>query len=331
MAGVSRATVSRVINNVTSVDPGLREIVQRAVDETGYVPNRAARSLVTRRTGSVALVISEPAGHTPDEAFFGRMFTDPFFGRVVSGALTELRPRGIHLVLIPAEDAAAKIQLLNYLRQGHVDGVLLISGSTSDPLPGELAELSVPTVLSGRPADGVDLSFVELDQGFGGRLAARELLARGGRRFATISGPLDLVMARQRLAGFGAELARLGHPDVPSVEGTFTQDSGRTAMARLLTEVPDLDALFVGNDLMAVGAIEVLHDAGRRLPQDVRVVGFDDSSAALSSRPSLTTVREPVEDMAAEMARMLVRAIDDPDLPAESTLFQPTLVARNSA
>jgi DNA-binding LacI/PurR family transcriptional regulator len=330
-AGVSRATVSRVINNVSTVDPQLRQVVQRAIDESGYVPNRAARSLVTKRTGSVALVISEPADHDVDEAFFGRMFTDPFFGRVVSGALSALRPLGIHMVLLPAEDAAAKVQLLNYLRQGHVDGVILVSNGTTDPLPSQLAQIAVPSALSSRPEDGVDLSFVQLDQEHGGLLAAQELLARGAQRLATITGPLDMQVSRRRLAGFRTALTELDHGDLASVEGAFTRDSGKSAMARLLAEHPEVDGVFVASDLMAVGAIETLHEADLRVPEDVRVVGFDDSSAALASRPALTTVREPVEDMAAEMARMLVRQIEDPTVETETALFQPTLVRRDSA
>ncbi|MDQ1679876.1 MAG: hypothetical protein QOI42_735 [Frankiaceae bacterium] len=331
VAGVSRATVSRVINDIPTVGPDLRRIVQDAIDATGYVPNRAARSLVTRRTGSVALIVSEPADRHSPEKFFDRIFTDPFFGRVMSGALPVLHRAGIQLVLAPAEDRAARQQLVNYLRQGHVDGVLHISGEVDDPLPDVLAGYGIPSVLHSRPSHPVAISYVHLDQEAGGRLAADHLWARGCRHLATITGPPDMRVSRERLAGFCEALAARGIVDVATVEGGFTRESGEDAMGRLLEEHPDIDGLFVASDLMAEGALPVLRESGRRVPGDVAVVGFDDSSAALACRPRLTTVREPVEDMAGEMARMLLRQIESPGAAPQSVPFMPTLVVRESA
>jgi DNA-binding LacI/PurR family transcriptional regulator len=174
-AGVSRATVSRVINAVTTVDPALRQIVEAAISATGYVPNHAARSLVTRRTDSVALVVSEPADRHFDDPFLNRLFTDPFLGRVTAGALEVLRPEGIHFVMMPA-DASDQPRVLRYLRQGHVDGVLLISSHTADPLPTQLVELGIPAVLSARPGRPVPLSYVDVDQQAGARMAADHLV-----------------------------------------------------------------------------------------------------------------------------------------------------------
>jgi DNA-binding LacI/PurR family transcriptional regulator len=328
-AGVSRATVSRVINAVPTVDPELREIVERAIAETGYVPNHAARSLVTRRTGSVALVISEPDDRHFDDPFLNRIFTDPFLGRVTAGAVEVLRPAGIHLVLIPA-DAPARAQVVRYLRQGHVDGVLLISSHAADPLPDQLHELGIPAVLSTRPGKPVPLSFVDVEQQLGARLAAEHLVERGCLRPATISGPLDMPASQDRLTGFRTALAVHGHAYVPSVEGNFTRISGEDATRALLSEHPDVDGLFVANDLMAEGALQALRELGRRVPEDVKVVGFDDSGAAVACRPQLTTVRQPVEDMAGEMARLLLQHIADPDRRARSVIFQPTLVFRQS-
>lgn len=329
-AGVSRATVSRVINAVPTVDPELRQIVERAIAATGYVPNHAARSLVTKRTGSVALVISEPDDRHFDDPFLHRIFTDPFLGRVTAGALEVLRPAGIHLVLMPA-DVPSHHQVVRYLRQGHVDGVLLISSHVADPLPKQLWELAVPAVLSARPGQPVPLSYVDVEQQAGAKLAADHLVGRGCRRPATISGPLDMPASQDRLTGFRSALAVHGHAYVPSVEGNFTRVSGEDATRALLAEHPDVDGLFVANDLMAEGALQALRELGRRVPDDVAVVGFDDSSAAVACRPQLTTVRQPVEQMAAEMARLLLRHIDEPDQRATSVIFQPTLVTRESA
>jgi DNA-binding LacI/PurR family transcriptional regulator len=328
-AGVSRATVSRVINGAPSVDAKIREVVQRAISDTGYVPNVAARSLVTRRSNSVALVISEP--DRPDNhSFLNRIFTDPYFGRITAGATGALRPHDIHLVVIPT-DSSDHHQVIRYLRQGHVDGVLLISSHEQDELPRQVHELGIPAVISSRPASPIAASFVDVDQRLGARLAAEHLLARGCRRLATISGPLDIPSGLDRLDGFRSFLANRGFADVPSIEADFTRAGGEEAARVMLAEHPDVDGLFVASDLMAEGALRAVQELGRRVPDDLAVVGFDDSSAALDCRPLLTTVRQPVEEMAAEMAEVLMAHIATPGRLPRSVTFQPTLVLRDSA
>jgi DNA-binding LacI/PurR family transcriptional regulator len=333
-AGVSRATVSRVINGAPTVDAKIREIVQRAIADTGYVPNVAARSLVTRRSNSVALVISEP--DRPDNhSFLNRIFTDPYFGRITAGATQALRPHDIHLVIIPT-DSTDHHQVIRYLRQGHVDGVLLISSHEHDELPGQVHDLGIPAVLSARPAQPLSqpssaASFVDVDQRLGARLAADHLLGRGCRRLATISGPTDIPSGLDRLDGFRVYLEQRGLGPVPAVESDFTRAGGEESARRLLTEHPDLDGLFVASDLMAEGALRAVQDMGRRVPDDIAVVGFDDSSAALDCRPLLTTIRQPVEEMASEMAEVLMAHIASPGRLPRSVIFQPTLVIRDSA
>ncbi|MBG0561501.1 LacI family DNA-binding transcriptional regulator [Actinoplanes aureus] len=328
-AGVSRATVSRVINGAANVAPEIRDAVQRAITRTGYVPNVAARSLVTRRSNSVALVISEP-DRPDDHSFLNRIFTDPYFGRVTAGATGALRPHDVHLVVVPT-DSADHHQVVRYLRQGHVDGVLLISSHGDDPLPGQVLALGIPAVLSARPPGPLSVSYVDVDQRLGAQLAAQHLLDRGCRRLATISGPLDIPAGAERLDGFRSYLAGHGLPEVPAVVGDFTRAGGEAAAHRLLAEHPDLDGLFVASDLMAEGALRAVQDLGRRVPDQVAVVGFDDSSAALECRPPLTTVRQPVEEMAAEMAELLIAHIDEPGRLPRSVIFQPTVVVRESA
>lgn len=327
VAGVSRATVSRVVNGIRNVDPELREAVERAIEETGYVPNRAARSLVTRRTGAVALVVSEPSKHT--DAFPGGVFADPFFGRVVSGVLRVLGPMDVNPVLMLVDSEKARAQLMTRLRQDRFDGVLLISIDPKDPLPGQLTVAGVPTVMFARPVQPIPISYVDVAHQDGAQLAADHLVAQGCKQVATISGPLDTPAGQDRLAGFRAAMARHGQAYVPSAEGDFTQTGGERATEMLLTQ--QFDGLFVANDLMAMGAIDVLRKHGKRVPEDVAVVGFDDSGAALSSRPQLSTIRQPVEDMAAEMARMVVGHITDPDQGITSVIFEPTLVVRQSS
>jgi DNA-binding LacI/PurR family transcriptional regulator len=331
VAGVSRATVSRVINGSATVDPAMRELVEAAVAATGYVPNRAARSLVTRRTDSIALVVSEPEQRHVADPFLGRMFTDPFFGRVVTGVMEVIRPRGVQLVLMLVDDGPSRANLISYLRQGHVDGVVLICGHTADPLPRLLAEARLPAVLSGRPGRPTPISFVEADQRTGAALAVDHLASLGRRRIATISGPLDMPSSQERLIGFRQALDGHGLTEAGMAEGDFTQAGGAAAMRRLLAEAPGFDAVFVSSDLMALGALPVLARAGLQVPQDVALVGFDDSSAALACDPPLTTIRQPLEEMAARMAQLLLRQISEPDAALQSSVFQPTLVVRESA
>ncbi|MFD6337418.1 LacI family DNA-binding transcriptional regulator [Streptomyces sp. NPDC060131] len=360
-AGVSRATVSRVVNGVRNVDPVIQESVRQAVAATGYTPNRAARSLVTRRTDAIALVVSGagddpspeaeaggpyragPAGagggtrHADEpgggagSSFTAEVFADPFFGRVVTGIVNYLRPRGMYPVLMFAETSRARDEVVSYLRQGSADGALVVSTHADDPLPGLITDAGLPAVLYARPSRPTRISYVDLAHQDGARLAAEHLLARGCRRIATITGPLDVPAGQDRLAGFRDTMARAGRPYVPLAEGRFTQESGEAAMARLLAEHPDLDGVFAANDLMAVGACHVLREHGRRVPEDVAVIGFDDSSAAVACRPPLTTVRQPVEEMTAEMARLLLDRLAGPDRAVTSVIFEPSLVVRGSA
>ncbi|MBE1876750.1 LacI family DNA-binding transcriptional regulator [Myceligenerans pegani] len=347
VAGVSRATVSRVINGVPTVDPAIVDVVRRAIEDTGYVPNLAARSLVTRRTGSVALVVSEPPGHRSPLPFLERIFTDPYLGRVTAGAQEALRPRDVHLAIMPA-DPPAHDQVVRYVRQGHVDGVLLITSSADDPLPARLVGLGVPVVLSARITGGAmpgGVPAVDLDQAAGGRLAAEHLLATGRRRLAVVTGPTDAPFMRARLDAFVAAVtaAGLGRPAVADAD--FTRPGGEAAARRLLAGFPGVDGIFAGNDLMADGVSTALQSAGRRVPDDVAVVGFDDSSAAAQAHPPLTTVRQPVEDMARRMAELLLEGMgvrepgtdpgadapDDAARPGRVVTFAPELVIRSSA
>lgn len=327
VAGVSRATVSRVVNGHRQVAPGLQEVVRRAVLETGYVPNLAARSLVTRRTGTVAVVVSG----ADDAAKGGALdFADPFFGRAVGGLLRALRPHEVDPVLMIAETDHDKARVISVLHSGNVAGALLVSTHADDPLPAMLVRDGVPAVMFARPAARLPISFVDVANRDGGALAAQHLFARGRHRVAVISGPLDVPAAADRLSGFQDEMTRHGHAAVPAAEGIFTYASGLAAMRLLLTEDPAIDGVFAGNDLMALGAIAALHALGRLVPDDVSVVGFDDSSIGSVSRPALTTIRQPIEEMTVEMARILLEAIAEPDRRPTSVVFEPALIVRAS-
>lgn len=335
---MSRATVSRVVNGVRNVAPHLQDAVRGAIARIGYTPNQAARSLVTRRTGTVALVLS-----ATDTAFGARIFSDPFFGRVVDGVLPELRAHAVQPVLLVAESEQARSQLVEYVGQGGADGALVVSLDADDPLPAMLVAAGLPTVLFGRPRrgeggrdaathDASRCDAVDLDNAAGARLAAAHLWATGRRRPATIAAPLTAPTARERLDGFVEFFTARGVAAVPVVRGRFTAESGREAMERLLREQPGTDAVFAANDLMARGACQYLRERGIAVPEDVAVVGFDDSEAAHRCRPPLTTVRQPVEAMAAGMARLLAERLAG-GLPPEpcTRVFEPVLVPRGSA
>jgi len=330
VAGVSRATVSRVINGIRNVDPQLHKMVWDAVDRTGYVPNRLARSLVTRRTGTIALVVSDSESHD-DDPFMSRFFADPYFGRVVGGLMSVLRAAGIQLALQIVGTEQQRTRLVGDLRHGQADGVVVLSLPGQDPLPRMLTDAGVPAVMIGRPAEPVPINYVDLANDTGACLAADHLVGRGCQLVGMISGPADVPASSDRIAGFRRSMARHGHGWVPQATGNFTQESGERAMRDLLTAHPGLDGVFVANDLMALGALLALRDAGRDVPGDVAVVGFDDSSAAVAANPALTTIRHPLEDMAAEAARLLMTRIDDETMRVSSVIYEPTLVLRQSA
>ncbi len=332
-AGVSRATVSRVVNGIRNVDPEIQDVVREAIRNTGYAPNRAARSLVTRRAETIALVVSGAGddSEASQTAFANRVLADPFFGRVVSGVVNFLRPRSMYPVLMFAETEGARDQVVTYLRQGSADGALIFSTHAEDPLPTLLAEEGLPCALFARPLPQTPVTYVDVANTDGARLAAEHLLARGSRRVATVTGPLNLPAAQDRLAGFRDTMARHGHPYIPIAEGGFTTESGSAAMARLLMEHPDIDGVFAANDLMALGVVETLAEAGRRVPQDVAVIGFDDSVVATTCRPPLTTIRQPMEEMAATMARLLQEQIEGTLSEPTSVIFDAELIVRASA
>ncbi len=334
-AGVSRATASRVVNGGTGVRESLRERVRAAVDELGYVPNLAARTLVTRRNRAVAVVVAEPES---------RLFSDPFFAQHLRGISRELSAADNQMVLMLVEEQRDYDRVGGYLAGGHVDGALLFSLHSADPLPAMARRVGLPTVIGGRPGwpgaeHDPELLYVDSDNRGGARLAVQHLRSIGRRRIATITGPLDQTSSLDRLHGY-RDLLPDGDPDLIA-EGDFTPDGGGRAMAALLALRPDLDAVFAASDSMASGALRVLREHGRRVPQDVAVVGFDDvESVAAWTDPPLTTIRQDIEEMGRLMARLLLRRLATAALPgagpggvgALSSVITPTqLVLRGSA
>ncbi|MGW0902587.1 LacI family DNA-binding transcriptional regulator [Streptomyces sp. NPDC002853] len=329
-AGVGRGTVSRVINGSPRVSEATRTAVEAAVAELGYVPNTAARALAANRTDAIALVVPEPET---------RFFAEPYFSDVLRGVGAELGETEMQLLLIFAGNDRRRQRLAQYLAAHRVDGVLLVSVHADDPLPDLLAQLEIPAVISGRRSADEQLPSVDSDNFAGAHSAVEHLLSRGRTRIATITGRLDVYGAQRRLDGYRAALSDAGRPvdERMIAPGDFTEEGGRRAMTELLAAFPDVDAVFAGSDVMAAGARQVLREAGRRIPDDVALVGFDDSAIARHMDPPLTSVRQPIEEMGRAMIDLLLAEIAD-DRPASARrlehrqLVLPTeLVERESS
>ncbi len=321
LAGVSRATASRVVNGSETVNARVRDEVMRAVRELGYVPNPAARSLVTQRTDLYALVMPEPAT---------RVFSDDqFFPGVIRGVSQELEAADKQLVLMLATTAPSHERIERYALGGHVDAVMFVSTHGADPLPATIARSGVPVVVSGRPLGPQSVPYVDVDNSAGAIDAVKHLIGAGRSRIATITGPQDMVAGIERLAGYRSGLRGTGRRAIVAT-GDFTLDSGAVAMAQLLDEEPALDAVFAASDLMAEGALRTLRRAGRRVPDDVAVVGFDDIEMARYTEPPLTTVRQPITGIGREMVRLILRLVAGDQ--TEPCVVLPTeMVLRESA
>jgi DNA-binding LacI/PurR family transcriptional regulator len=322
-AGVSRATASRVLTGATNVSQHAREAVLEAAAEVSYMPNQAARALVTRRSDTIAFVVSEPED---------RFFDDPFFARVLRGAHSVLADQGRQLVFVIKSGDLDTERFLNFASGGHIDGALLVSLHGKDPLPQRLQEMGIPVVLNGRPLTPVPgLRYVDADNRGGARDATAHLLQRGCRVVGTITGPRDMSAGKDRLAGYRDAMRAVGETVDPRlvVEGDFSLAGGFEAMRRLLKSAPSLDAVFAANDLMAVGAIQAAESVGRRVPEDIAVVGFDDVPLAVMAQPPLTTVRQPIEAMGREMATMLLDLLEERS--TEQRLVLPTELVRSDS
>ena len=319
-AGVSRSTVSRVVNGSTSVSPSALAAVQRAIEDLSYVPNRAARSLASRATMAIALVVSEDTT---------RFFGDPFFAAIVSGINARISRSDYVLNLIIASDDPQD-KTTAYLRSGAVDGAIVVSHHTSDTFIDRIAAV-MPVVYGGRPVRERERDYyIDVDNRAGARVATQYLIDKGYQRIASIAGPLTMPAGVDRLDGFREALREAGLEEVAVEDGNFTADGGSAAMQRILVVGRDVDALFVASDLMARGALATLGRAGIRVPKDVALIGFDDSPVATAVVPPLTTMRQPSHEQGLMMADMLLSLLAGGD-PPHVTVLDTELVIRASA
>jgi DNA-binding LacI/PurR family transcriptional regulator len=321
-AGVSPATASRVLTGSARVRPETRREVEEAIARLGYVRNRAPRSSAARRTGSIAFVVCEDNS---------RVFTEPFFPLMLRSISRELSSRGIQLVLLMAHSPRDYQIASRYLRSGHVDGAVLVSMHGKSSL--DLHSLGVPVVLGGRPfGNDEDLSYVDVDNVGGARMAVQYLLKSGHATVATVAGPPDMSPGVDRLRGYRTTMAEAGLSDSGLIVfGDFGRVSAEHEVYRLIDRRPGLDAIFVASGLMAAGALRALRRSGRRVPDDVAVIGFEDSPLARHTDPKLTTVRQPVEAMGERLASELLALIGRGGQEPSHVVLDTELIIRESA
>ena len=303
LAGVSRSTVSRVVNDHPSVREQVRERVWQVIQETGYQPHAAARSLVTRRTRIIGVVIPEAVI---------TLFADPFFAHLLSGITQTCNTQRYNLMLSLFNDPASSEEMYRrVILSGHLDGVVVASTRLEEPLITRLLDDGVPFVLVGRYPDA-RVHYVDIDNVAAARMAVEHLIRLGHRRVATIAGPRSMTSGQDRLAGYrqALEAHRLAVDEALVVEGDFTEMGGTMAARQLLAHSPT--AIFVASDTMAVGALKAFREADVRIPEDVALIGFDDVPIAAALEPALTTVRQPIEGLGSTAADLLLDLLENP-------------------
>ncbi len=321
MSGVSRATASRSLSGNPSVRDATRLRVVAMAEALGYRVNHAAQALASGQTNVLGMVL--PSGSLTDDRYRAQ-----FIG-AMSQAATQ-RDKGLMLWMTGLGDRAEP-GLDRMVQSGMVDGVFVLSNGADKAWIDRTADREgVPVVLVGSRETQVGRCRVECDDLGGGKMVADHLAELGHRRVATITGPRSRLDSQYRLEGFRSGLAEhdIQLPGSAVVEGGFTHESGLAAMVRLLDYEPS--AVFVANDQMAMGAYVALRGAGRSVPRDVSIVGFDDIPTSLSLAPPLTTVRQDVKHMSALAVDLMLRAIDGTAGPDERLISPTTLVERNS-
>lgn len=321
-AGVSRSTVSRVINGETNVSEEARERVLAVIEETGYRPHAAARSLASSRTGLIGLMIPSAVGD---------LFDDPYFGRLIMGISRGANAADLTLVLLVSETGDDGRSIVpRVVNPGLVDGVIVTATRMNEPLFDELGAAEMPFVVVGRPdVDADRVASVDADNVGGARAAAEHLIGLGRHRLALIAAPSWSSAGVDRRVGFLDGVAAAGLSVEGRVrEGDWSQDSGEQAMRELLEDRPN--GVFVASDRMAAGALRAIHAAGLRCPQDVAVVGFDGLLRPNQTTPSLTTVAQPVMEIGDRAVQLLDDLVNGQEPTARHVVLPTELIVRES-
>lgn len=323
LAGVSRTTVSRVLNNHPNVRADVRERIQRVIAEQGYAPRAAARSLASKRTGLISVL-------TPRSPTI--VFSDPLYPVIAQGIVEVCAARG-YFAMLPLVTRDMELDFLRHVLHSHqFDGIISTVSDVDDPMLSVVSTLETPLVRLGRHPYLHNLSWVDADNLQGSYMATHHLLQLGHRRIATITGPLIEIGAVDRRDGYKQALMEAGIGIAPEliVEADWTREGGYRAMRRLLAVGPRPSAVFVANDVMSAGAMGAIREAGLAIPGDIAVVGYDDMPIAASLSPPLTTVRQPLGEMGRAMAVLLVEQIETRRLQPVHRIFPTELVVRAS-
>ena len=320
-AGVSRSTVSRVINDDPNVRAETRKHVRAVMQKRNYLPNAAARGLAAGKTRILGLVIPMRVS---------ALFVDPYFPQLIQGISNACNQNDYSTMLWLAEPEYERRMLRQIVSSGLIDGVVIASALNDDPLIEALRQNAVPFVLIGRHTTYSDINYVDVDNRVAARDAVMYLLRLGYKRVATIAGSLKMIAGADRLSGYKDALKARGISPDPAliVESDFTEAGGYEAMLRLLRQNPD--AVFVANDVMALGAMRALREAGKRVPQDVALIGFDDMPFAERTEPPLTTVRQPIQRTGYVATELLIEVLNARDSAPRRIVLPTELVIRES-
>lgn len=315
LAGVSQMTVSRVLQDNGKVAPRTRERVLAAMREAGYRPHAAARTMRTRRTATVGVVVAD--------------ITNPFYPQLLEAVAEALAAAGQRMVLWNGPDGSGALESLD---EGTVDGLIFTTVTEATRQLGDAVARAEPIVLLHRGLDELDCDQVTTDNVAGGRAVADYLVATGHTRIGFLRGPELPSTARHREHGFRERLAELGHPlsEDLSAPGGFAHDIARSAMRDLLDRADPPTAVFCANDLTALGAVDGAVSLGRRVPEDVWVIGYDDIALTAWDSYDITTVRQPIAEMARAAVSRLLERIGDRDLPTRRDCFPSELLVRGS-
>jgi len=296
-AGVSRGTVSRVLNGERYVSAEARSAIEAAIAKTGYVPNLAARNLVMQRSQAIAFLVHEP--HS--------MFVeDPNIGDILLGANRALSTAGYLMTTLVIDSADDTERIGRYLSGGVVDGIIVVSARQHDPLTAIIRRLGLPAAFVGHPPDIDDIPFVGIDNRKAAESITRRLLETGRRRVGMVAAALDRDSGADRLAGFAAATGDAFDPALVSAVDLYSYSEGVRGMRELLQREPAIDGVFAASDSLAAGAMDVLREAGYRVPVDVGVVGFDNSVWAQRCEPALSTVDQPAAGLGERAAQSVL-------------------------
>ncbi len=320
LSGVSRSTVSRVINADSNVKDETRQKVLQVIQNINFQPNLAARGLAAGRTNIIGLVIP---------ASVAVIFTDPYFPLLIQGVSGACNAHNHSVMLWLAEPEYERRTIRQILHNGLVDGVIVSSTLMDDPIVKSLYESKMPFILIGRHPT-LDVNYLDVDNVRAAREATQHLMRLGRKRIATITGPKNQIASYDRYQGYVKGLSDRNQPVLPELvaEGDWTEAGGYTAMRRLIPHKPD--AVFAANDVMAAGALSALREAQLRVPEDVAVVGFDDTPNASRTQPPLTTMRQPIQSMGSLAVETLIDIIDHPGSETRRIVVATELVIRSS-